>query len=649
MFRELLERVRAEASGERAHESVCALARFHRVQASPGYDEAAHWLCGALKSHGLEPEVETVPGDGHTRLLGQLMPEGWECTRALATLVDGPHRQRLCDYEAERLSLVLRSAPARGRFRLVAVEDGAEERDYEGLDVRGAVVLTRAPVHRAHRLAVVERGAAGLLHDGRRLLPPVRERMDDPDALTYASFWWSTPEPRGWGFVASPRQGERLRERLRGGDRLELDVEIEARAFATLIPLVSATLRGRREGEVLIVAHLCHPRPSANDNASGAAALLEAARVLATLRARGEFSDAGLGVRLLWVPEITGTYAWIASDPDRARRTVAALNLDMVGEDQERCGSTFLIERPPCFAASFAEDLIARIRAEAQDWVTTYSGPGHFSMTRMAEVPYSGGSDHAVLGDPAVGVPCPALIQWPDRFYHSSHDTPDKCDPRSLALAVRCAATYAAFLASLTDSGRAWLTDAVGRGARARLLSALDRAEPAREVARERIRMRRTLASLGRLGLDPPRLEAARGSLEAYAAREASLPAPQPPARPAAAKAGARPRRRQAAPLDYQRHLLAGYAGLTRADREGWWRLEKDAPEDAPLFDLAWFACDGRRTLDEIARLVWIECGHYEPDALAEFFTYTERLGLSDWSGEEEDAWSSSERDTATP
>src|SRR5207249_1333988 len=98
-------------------------------------------------------------------------------------------------------------------------------------------------------------------------------------------------------------------------------------------------------------------------------------------------------------PELTGTHAWLGSEPRRAERTVAALNLDMVGEDQEQCGSTLLIEHPPCFAASFAEELLARIREQAVDWVVSYSGPGHYGMTRMAEVPYSGGSDHVVLID----------------------------------------------------------------------------------------------------------------------------------------------------------------------------------------------------------------------------------------------------------
>jgi hypothetical protein len=622
--------VRGEASGERALETVRSLARFHRVQTSPGYDAACDWLSERLRELGLSPEIETAPGDGRTRCLGHLMPQGWEASEARASLVDGTARTVLCDYAAEKLSLVLRSVPARGRFAIVDVGDGTQASDYAGRDVRGRVVLTRGAVQRVHDLAVVERGAAGLLSHGRRMLPPVRDRFDDPDALAYTSFWWGEDEARGWGFVVSPRVGESLAARLLRGEALELEVEIAARAFDHPIPLLSASLPGECAGEVLVLAHLCHPQPSANDNASGAAAALETARVLARLRADGRFPGTGLGVRFLWVPEITGTCAWLAGDPGRKHRTVGAVNLDMVGQDQERCGSTFLLEHPPHFAASFAEELLLRIRSQAVDWVRSYSGPGHYAMTRLGEVPFSGGSDHYLLVDPATGIPCPMMIQWPDRYYHSSHDTPDKTSPGSLALAVRCAATYAAFLASAGEHERRWLLGAVERGARRRVLAAVDERPAAAAVARERTRGDRAIESLARLGLPDEPIRRARERLAEFTAREAgsagaeALPAGAAPAAPTT-----RPRRTQPVPIHFQRHLLPGWHRLPRETREQWRAREEAVAEGATLADLAWYACDGERTIEEIAQLVWRETGRHEPDFIAEFFALTAALGLS--------------------
>lgn len=628
MFRDLLAAVRAEASGERARDSVAAVSRFHRVQSSPGYDAAAAWLEGELRAIGLVPERDEVPGDGRTRRLGILMPQGWECARARAVLEDGGDSQVLCDTDVHPLAVVLRSTPVRGRFTILDVGAGTEAAHYAGKDVAGTVVLASGPAHRVHRLAVVERGAAGLLTDTRRLALPVRTERDERDALNYTSFWWNETEPRGWGFVVTPDTGDRLRARLATGARLFLDAVIDARAFDTTIPLVTTRVGpAGAEREVLVTAHLCHPFTSANDNGSGVAAALETARVLATLAARGTWRPRH-AVRFLWMPELTGTHAWLGRDPARATRTLAAVNLDMVGQNQDECGSTFLLEHAPCFSASFAADLLLRIRGEAPDWVTSFSGPGHYGMTRMAEVPYSGGSDHVTWIDPAIGVPCPMLIQWPDRFYHSSHDTVEHTDPASLALAVRCAATYAGFLAAAGDDERAWLTRLVARGARRRLLEALD-GTASRAGERARLAGDRALASLARLGIDATTLAAERERFAAFAAAE-GITAASP------ANDGPIPRRALGAPLDFQPHLYPGWERLPVAEREELRRLLAGLPGGTTAVDVAWAAADGVRPLAEIARLVSLELGVEIPvggsaagsAGLARLFAILEMLGL---------------------
>jgi peptidase M28-like protein len=607
-----VEHLHRVVSGARAHAGVVSLAGFHRVQASPGYDAAAEWVAAQLAGAGLTVERTDVPGDGRTRFLGGLMPQGWACTEARAMLVDAHGSEPLCDAARAPLSVILRSAPARGRYRLVAVDDGATDAHYEGVDVRGAIVLASGPVHRVVELAVRERGAAGLLSDTRRLLPPVRGPFDDADALAYTSFWWNGDEPRAWGFVVSPATGARLRQRLRNGEALSLEVSIEAVSFDTRIPLVSGVLPGAAPDgeEVLVVSHLCHPEPSANDNASGAAANLEAACALAALARDGVLPAHRRAVRFLWVPELTGTYAWVAAHPERMRRTVAALNLDMVGEDQARCGSTFLLEHPPCFAGSFAEELARHVRQAMQDWVTSFSGPGHYSLARLAEVPYSGGSDHVVLVDPAVGVPCPMLVQWPDLYYHSSHDTPDKVSPASLALAARTAAGYAGFLACAGPAETEWLTALVARGARRRLLAAADGADAG-------------------LGVPEPAWRSRRSALDDFCAREGFL-AHDEVLRPHSDSGGAPvPARVHGGALEFLPRLWPGYPTLTRAEREAWREFQAGAPGGTTLFDVAWFACDGERTLDDIAELVWLETGHHVPEVLERFFAWMARLGLA--------------------
>ena len=259
--------------------------------------------------------------------------------------------ERLCELRGPG-SRSSAQAPGAGTFRC------RPSRTSPRLALRGltfaAVVLTRGAVHRVLELAVRERGAAGILFDGRRELPPVRGPLDDPDAVTYTSFWWSGAEPRGWGFVVSAGAGHRLRGRLALGAPLELEVAIESRAFETRIPLLSGVLPGRTEREVLIVSHLCHPRPSANDNASGAAANLESARALGSLARRGGPARIR-SVRFLFVPEMTVVRVARLDSGGRADR---AGSIRHGGLEPGACGSTFRLDHPPFFVGSFAEPLL---------------------------------------------------------------------------------------------------------------------------------------------------------------------------------------------------------------------------------------------------------------------------------------------------
>lgn len=632
MFNRWLDVVRAEVSGERALDFVRAIAGHHRIQASPGYDAAARWLVGELARYGLEYTVEEVPADGRTTRLGCVMPEGWECEAASATLVTSSGEEPLADFGREPLSLIQRSAPGAGCFPLVALADGTHSQDYDGIDVRGRVVLTDGAVQRVHQLAVIERGAAGILSDGRRLVPPARTREMDRDSLAYTSFWWAGDQPRGWGFVLSPARGEQLRRSLAGGEQPELEVAIRSRRFASVIPLVTAVLPGTLPGEILVTAHLCHPKPGANDNASGCAAALESALALGALARSGVLGPERRSIRWLWMPEFTGTYAWLGQDERRARQTVAALNLDMVGEDQIQCASVQLIEEAPHFAASFADELLAHIRRATLDRAGV--------ATR--EVPYSGGSDHAVWADPVIGVPCPVLIQWPDRYYHSSLDSLERCDPASLAHAARIAATYAATLAHPDRELVSGLLGMVERGARRRLRSALDAERGGRAVRAARTCGQLMLASIPRvvsqLGATHEAVQALAHGLPAAAdAIEGVYEAEIMPAAGDLRGSAAPPEdprvplRRQRSPLLLMDPLQEGWGALTAQERERFAVLDGEVEGGSTALDLAWFACDGRRSVDEIAECVRDEGPAIATRHVTELFELAARLGASAW------------------
>ena len=49
------------------------------------------------------------------------------------------------------------------------------------------------------------------------------------------------------------------------------------------------------------------------------------------------------------------------------------------------------------------------------------------------------------------------IIHWPDKFYHTSEDTPDKVSPDSLARSGALAAIYAYWLAAAGPAEAEWL------------------------------------------------------------------------------------------------------------------------------------------------------------------------------------------------
>lgn len=651
MLKDLLSAVKQSYSGIAAKHHVAALSQFHRLQASPGFRAAAGYCLSQLRSWGIEAELLAFPAQAGTAYWACDMFQEWEASDAtLDLLLPEGGAQRLADYRDDRISLVQRSLPFAGEAEVVALAYGDTPAEYEGLDVAGKVVLAQGDIREVWRQAVSERGAVGILYDGMREQAPVRQRIDLPDARQYTSFWWRRgDEPRGFGFVLTPRQGDWLRALARqqaqqGGPPLRVRARVASRLYDGQIEVVSALIRGRSDAESVVVAHLCHPQASANDNASGSAAALEAARALHILIQEGRLPLPERSIRFLWVPEMTGTYAYLATHEDELARMVAGINLDMVGEDQALCGSVLLIERPPEAAAGFAGDLAEALHEAMQEGARNLAGTASYPLYRHAVTPFSGGSDHYILSDPTVGVPTPMLIQWPDKFYHTSADTIDKVDPNMLAVAGGLAASYAYFVAAAGEAEARWLAREMVARARARLarlalqcyaealdsqgLDALaDVAHRAgRRLAFHAERGAEALGSLVRLapGLAAWVEDAAsavrqagegewmglRAELERLARARGAEALPAAPPRPEdewSERARHMVLRRTVRGPVEASAVLARLEPAARARAEAVFRERREVARRLPVYMLYWI--DGRRTLAEVADLVECEAG----------------------------------------
>jgi len=463
--------IKDELSGSIAKSYVAQICRFHRIQGSTMFHEAAEYVKNELFRLGLkDAEIEKFPADGKTRYWTHTSPVGWTVKSAELHMIE-PEEKLICTYEdlPQSLHTFSNATPPTGVMaELVDVGEGTKAKDYQGKNVKGKFVLSTGRARLVHEQAVAKYGAAGVITDTITYeMPNVRESLDVPDAHAYQAIWPTAEElPKvRFGFSLSKRQGNALRALLRNGKTVKLRAKVDAKLFAGHAEIVTATIPGKskHKEEIFLVAHLCHPKPSANDNASGSGLLLEVARTIKTLINSGKMEPPARTIRFFWVPETLGTVAYLTRHKDASARLVAGINLDMVGQNQELCRSTLNLDRTPDSCPSYLNDFVYSLIEQTIPEFDASTRFGSGSTFRYRSTAFSGGSDHAEFTEPTTHVPCIMLLQWPDLYYHTSMDTLDKVSEGSLkrvgwitavaALTLANANAETAFmLASLTAS-----------------------------------------------------------------------------------------------------------------------------------------------------------------------------------------------------
>jgi len=432
--------IKEELSGEKAKLYVQQISRFHRIQASPMFHEAAEYVKDTLLQIGVkDAKIEQFASDGSKKYWTHISPVGWEVKSAELKLIE-PEEKLLAQYADIPMSLHVhsKSTPKKGVVaELIDVGVGTKSKDYTGKDVKGKFVLATGRASLVHRKAVYKYGAAGVITDTLAYeLKDIRESVDIPDAHSYQAIWPTGKdlEKVTFGFSINKRQGNHLRDLLREGKKVKLQAKVDAKLFSSKLDVVTATIQGssKKNEEVFLISHLCHPKTSANDNASGSGLLLEIARTIQTLISLGKITKPKRTIRFLWVPETYGTVALIYSHPGLISELVAGINLDMVGEDQEICKSTLALDKTPDSLPSYLNDFVFGLIEQSVKEFDPVTAFGSASTFRFTENAHTGGSDHAEFVDSTIKVPCVMLLQWPDLFYHSSMDTIDKVSSSSL-------------------------------------------------------------------------------------------------------------------------------------------------------------------------------------------------------------------------
>lgn len=462
MKRDIVQIMEDHVSKRRLYQNVKEVSSFHRIQASSGYRKAAKHIDAYLEECGISHRILSYPANKREYAGTHKLFQEWDCKNAYCEMVY-PYKKRLADFKLEPISIIQKSYPCDYRktsLDVVEINGETYKDDFANVDLKGKLLFIHRHFETYYEWGIKEKGALGFISDFYHEVEHVRTREEMRDSLNYTSFWWKHTEDEVpcFGFVLSPRNGDELKAICRDTKRKyemgECDVcypQVHAYVDSSLydgsLEVVEATIPGEKEDAVLMIAHLCHPCSSANDNASGVSGGLESFRVLHDLIKQGELNKPRYTMKLILVPEFSGTYCYMMKQKDRPN-ILCGINLDMIGGRQVDGYGPITVTSLPHAMPSFVDTLANYLRGEIKEKTNNHEEL-LVSLTNSTDHKFQLGSDHSVLCDPLMNAPCIMLGQWPDKNYHTSTDTLEVIDPSVLKYSTILAAAYLYTLADL--------------------------------------------------------------------------------------------------------------------------------------------------------------------------------------------------------
>lgn len=455
---DVMDEIIGEASGETAWNTIMETGGYNKDRLADEYAGTFYevqYIYDQLRLYGLPgAEIVRFPGG---QVWDGIKGELWEVS---------PLRQKLASYQDLRAMLASGSTDADVTAELAWVGTGTPE-EIERADVAGKIVVTEGSLGRVHQVACLEKGALGVISIANSR--PFFDPLQIP--------WSGIGSRRGggdqqtkFGFFIPPREGEFLKRRLLAGQQITVHAQVEAttQSYELQDPVAHIPGTDPDAGEVILSAHLFegYVKQGANDNKSGSATILEVARTLHTLIESGRIPRPRRTIRFLWGPEFSGTGPWVRANKDIMERTLANINLDMVGEWLSLNKAYFTLTRTsygnPHFVNDVMENYFRYVGEANHERIQNRSGfslvPNRIVAPSGADEPFYysiethyGASDHMVFNDWGVGVPGIMMIAWPDQWYHTSGDRVDKADPTQLKRAAVIAAAGAYTIATADD------------------------------------------------------------------------------------------------------------------------------------------------------------------------------------------------------
>jgi aminopeptidase YwaD len=431
--------INQEFTGDLAFNTTSFVEKYWRVVGNTGFNKSIYKIAEELEKAGYVLEENASKKDILTYRIEKrpLKKPTWESVNASVD-IEGEKGEPLLAHASNRNMIALNSYSTPKEGILAEVIYSKDLRNISKIDVKGKIVFAETNPYHLYKTAIVDGKAAGII------------TYNNPDYLqpeknTTSIQFRSIPQDsvhKPWAIALSFAAKERLIKSLEKGKTI-LNVKIETNIYPSEELTIIADIKGSENPKEQLIFSAHVQEPGANDNATGVGVALEMATLTARFIQRKEYQPKRT-LTFLWGDEIISTRRYVKEDSIRAKNIKWGISLDMVGEDTQKTGGTFLIEKMPDPSAIWT-----RGNDKHTEWggakmtldqmkphylndflIDKFKAQGKRANWMVATNPFEGGSDHV----PFLKADIPSVLFWhfTDQFYHTDNDRIDKVSKTTL-------------------------------------------------------------------------------------------------------------------------------------------------------------------------------------------------------------------------
>mgnify|MGYP000642764246 CR=1 FL=1 len=423
---------------ESAYNTVAFVEKYWRVVGNNGFNQSIYHVVERLKTAGFVEEDAASDSDRLVYRIEKrpLKNPTWEPISGSLKLASG---EEILNFKTNFNMIAMNSYGTDGEqtFEMVYVGD-SKANELDDYDIKGKIIVGENSPSFLFREGVQKRGAIGVIS---HRLPGYNQSSKHRNSISFTGVP-RDEKAKSFGILTSYNAYNKILDAI-FKEQYAVKVNLETKIYPSEELTLVAELRGSKSPEERFVFSAHVQEPGANDNASGVGVLMEVASSTARLLKAGKV-DPERTITYLFGDEITSTRRFIQEDSERAKNIKWGMSLDMVGQNTDLTGGTFLIEKMPDPGAIWVRGIEKHSEWGGRPLQKKDLKPHYFNDLTIGVFknigskkdwtvkfnPFEGGSDHV----PFLTGNIPGVLLWhfTDEFYHTDGDRIDKVSKETL-------------------------------------------------------------------------------------------------------------------------------------------------------------------------------------------------------------------------